>query len=274
MPAEALLLALGAAALHALWNLLLARSQDAEAAAAAMFALSAVAYAPVAVVTWDVGATAVPFVVASALLELVYLALLAAAYRRADLSLVYPIARGVAPVLVLVAGAAFVGAAVSAAEAAGVALVAAGIVLVRGLRGRTDRPGTALALATACCIAAYTLVDSRGIHHAASLPYLELVLAPPALLYLVAVCAAKGTSAVRRELGLPTLVGAAAAFGAYGLVLAALRLASAASVAAVRETSVVVAVVLAAPVLRERVGPARLAGAALVVLGVALLSLA
>jgi len=270
MPAEALLLALGAAALHALWNLLLARSQDAEAAAAAMFGLAALAYAPVAVVTWDVRAAAV----ASALLELVYLALLAAAYRRADLSLVYPTARGMAPVLVLAAGAAFLGAAVSAAEAVGVALVAVGVVLVRGLRGSTDRLGTALALATACCIAAYTLVDSRGIHHAASLPYLELVLAPPALLYLVAVCAAKGTSAVRRELGLPTLVGAAAAFGAYGLVLAALRLASAASVAAVRETSVVIAVVLAAPVLRERVGPARLAGAALVVLGVALLSLA
>ena len=274
MPAEALLLALGAAALHALWNLLLARSQDAEAAAAAMFGLAALAYAPVAVVTWDVRAAAVPFVVASALLELVYLALLAAAYRRADLSLVYPTARGMAPVLVLAAGAAFLGAAVSAAEAVDVALVAVGVVLVRGLRGSTDRLGTALALATACCIAAYTLVDSRGIHHAASLPYLELVLAPPALLYLVAVCAAKGTSAVRCELGLPTLVGAAAAFGAYGLVLAALRLASAASVAAVRETSVVIAVVLAAPVLRERVGPARLAGAALVVLGVALLSLA
>jgi drug/metabolite transporter (DMT)-like permease len=166
------------------------------------------------------------------------------------------------------------GARVSAGEAAGVVLVAVGIVLVRGLRVAPERLGLPLAVVIACCIAAYTLVDSRGIRHAAPLPYLELVLAPPALVYLVAVCAAKGTNAVRRELGLSTLVAAAASFGAYGLALAALRLASAASVAAVRETSVVIAVVLAAPLLRERVGPARLAGAALVAAGVGLLSIA
>ena len=274
MPASALLLALAAASLHALWNLLLARSRDAEAAAAVMFGIAAVAYAPVAAIAWDVHRAAIPFVVASASLELVYLVLLAAAYRRADLSVVYPVARGAAPVVVLAAGAAFVGAGVSAGEAAGVVLVAAGIVLVRGLRRAPDRLGVALGLTIACCIAAYTLVDSRGIRHAAPLAYLELVLAPPALLYLGGVCAARGTAAVRREIGIPTVVGALAAFGAYGLVLAALRLASAASVAAVRETSVLIAVVLAAPVLRERVGPGRIAGAVCVVAGVALLSLA
>jgi drug/metabolite transporter (DMT)-like permease len=274
VPASALLLALAAALLHALWNLLLARARDAETAAAVMFGISAIAYAPVAAVAWDVHRAAIPFVVASALLELAYMVLLAAAYRRADLSLVYPVARGAAPVLVLVAGAAFLAAGVSTGEAAGVALVAAGIVLVRGLRRAPDRLGFAVALTIACCIAAYTLVDSRGVRHAAPLAYLELVLAPPALLYLAGICAVKGTAAVRREVGLPTLVGALAAFGAYGLVLAALRLASAASVAAVRETSVLIAVVLAAPVLRERVGPGRLAGAVLVVGGVALLSLA
>jgi drug/metabolite transporter (DMT)-like permease len=274
VPVSALLLALGAAALHALWNLLLARARDAQAAAAVMFGLSAVVYAPVAAIAWDVRRSAIPYALASALLELAYLILLAAAYRRADLSLVYPVARGAAPVLVLAAGAALVGAGVSAGEAAGVVLVAAGILLVRGLRGSTDRAGFVLALAIAGCIAAYTLVDSRGVRHAAPLAYLELVLAPPALVYLGATWAARGTAAVRRELGVATVAGALAAFGAYGLVLAALRHASAASVAAVRETSVVIAVVLAAPVLRERVGPARLAGAALVVGGVALLSLA
>jgi len=271
---SALLLGLGAASLHASWNLLLARARDAEAAAAAMFALAGLLYAPVAIATWDVDSGAVPFVAASAALELLYLALLAAAYRRADLSLVYPVARGAAPVLVLGAGAAVLGTGVSAAEGAGVVLVAAGIVLVRGLRGASDALGLVLALAIAGCIAAYTLVDSRGIRHAAALPYLELVLAPPALLYLAGVCVAKGAGAVRRELGLATFAGAAAAFGAYALALAALRLAPAASVAAVRETGVVIAVVLAAPVLRERVGAARLAGAVLVVAGVALLSIA
>jgi drug/metabolite transporter (DMT)-like permease len=274
VPASALLLALAAASLHALWNLVLARARDAETAAAVMFGISAIAYAPVAAIAWDVHRAAIPFVVASALLELAYMVLLAAAYRRADLSLVYPVARGAAPVLVLVAGAAFLDAGVSTGEAAGVALVAAGIVLVRGLRRAPDRLGFALAVIIACCIAAYTLVDSRGVRHAAPLAYLELVLAPPALLYLAGICAVTGRAAVRREVGLPTVVGALATFGAYGLVLAALRLASAASVAAVRETSVLIAVLLAAPILRERVGPGRLAGAVLVVGGVALLSLA
>jgi drug/metabolite transporter (DMT)-like permease len=272
VPLSALLLALGAAVLHALWNLFLAGARDTEAAAAGMFGAAAVMYAPVAAIAWDVDHEVIPFVVASSLLELVYLVLLAAAYRRADLSLVYPVARGAAPVLVLIAGAVFVGTGVSTGEAAGVVLVALGILLVRGLNRTPGRSGLALALLIACCIAAYTLVDSRGIHHAAPLAYLELVLAPAALVYLAATCAVKGTAAVRAEIRPATFAGAAAAFGAYGLALAALRLASAASVAAVRETSVVIAVVLAGPVLREHVGAARVAGAACVVAGVGLLS--
>jgi drug/metabolite transporter (DMT)-like permease len=87
------------------------------------------------------------------------------------------------------------------------------------------------------------------------------------------VLAIKGVEPVRAEVTFPALLAAAASFGAYGLALAALQLASAASVAAVRETSIVIAVALAAPVLREQVGARRLAGAAVVVAGVALLSL-
>jgi drug/metabolite transporter (DMT)-like permease len=274
VPLEALLLALAAAALHAFWNLVLARARDAEAAVAVVLALSVALFAPVAAAVWDVSGAAVPFIAASAALELVYFALLAAAYRRAELSLVYPIARGGAPVLVLLGGVVALGSGTSSGEVAGVALVAAGVLLVRGLRGEADRVGLLLALAIACCIAGYTLVDSRGVRHAEPLVYLELVLAPVAVAYGAAMLAVKGRATVRRELGLASLLAAAAGFGAYSLVLAALRLASAASVAAVRETSVVIAVALAAPVLRERVGPARLAGAALVAGGVALLSLA
>lgn len=269
MPVTALLLALAAAALHALWNLLLARSHDTEAATAVVLALGVVVYAPVAAATWHVEAAVVPYIACSAALELAYFALLAAAYRRAALSIVYPLARGIAPVLVLLAGAVFLAARPSAGEAAGVVVVALGVLLVRGLRRAR---GVLYGVAIAGLIAAYTLVDSRGIRHADPIAYLELELAGPAALYLAAVLAAKGVAPVRRELGLRALVAGAAVFGAYGLVLAALRLASAASVAAVRETSVVIAVVLAAPVLRERVGPSRLAGAVLVAGGVALLS--
>ncbi len=79
---------------------------------------------------------------------------------------------------------------------------------------------------------------------------------------------------VGRKLGWATLVAALASYGAYALALLALKLASPASVAAVRETSVVIAVALAAPLLRERVGLTRLVGACLVAAGVALLGAA
>jgi drug/metabolite transporter (DMT)-like permease len=272
MPVSALLLALAAAGLHAFWNLIIARARDPEAATALVFSLSVLMYAPVAVFTWDVDASVVPFAVASAALELTYIVLLAAAYRRADLSVVYPVARGVAPVLVLAAGVAFLGSATSATEVVGVLFVAAGVALVRGIRVKAIR-GLLMGLAIACTIAAYTLVDSRGIRHADPIGYLEVVMAGPGLVYLTGVVALKGRSTVRAELNLPVVLAAAASLGAYALALAALRLASAASVAAVRETSVVIAVALAAPVLRERVGAGRLAGAAVVAAGVALLSL-
>ena len=94
MPLDALALALGAAVLHAAWNLLLARERDTEAAlAVALLALVATIALPAAL-TWRVESTAVPYIAGSAALELVYVALLAAAYRRYELSLVYPVAPG------------------------------------------------------------------------------------------------------------------------------------------------------------------------------------
>jgi len=95
----------------------------------------------------------------------------------------------------------------------------------------------------------------------------------PAVVYVTGLTKVKGLAAIRAEIGPATIAAGIATFGAYALVLAALQRASAASVAAVRETSVVIAAALAVVVLKEHVGPARLAGAALVAGGVALLSL-
>ena len=122
MPASALGLALAAAAVHAGWNLLLARQRDTEATTAVAFACFVVALAPVALATWRVEAGAWPFIAASAVLELAYLGLLAAAYRRFELSLVYPLARGLAPVLALAIVAVVATAFPSALEVAGVML--------------------------------------------------------------------------------------------------------------------------------------------------------
>ena len=99
MSGVALGLALGAAVLHALWNLLLARAEDPRLATAAALALAVVVFAPVAALAGQVHQEVWPYVGVSALLEAMYYLLLSAAYRRGDLSAVYPVARGAAPVL-------------------------------------------------------------------------------------------------------------------------------------------------------------------------------
>ena len=273
MPASAFGLALAAAFLHALWNVLIARARDPEAATAVALVAAVVLFAPVTAIVWDVEGAVWPYLLGTAAFHLAYFALLAAAYRRAELSLVYPLARGLAPVLVLVVGVAALGAATSASQAAGVCLVGAGIVLVRGLKRRGEWTGVAFGVSIAACIAAYTLIDNSGIQHANPITYLELATALAGAAYVAGVLGAKGAPAMRAEVSAVTVAAGLAMFGAYALVLAALRLAAAAPVAAVRETSIVIATAGAALFLHERFGPARLVGAVLVVAGVILLGL-
>jgi drug/metabolite transporter (DMT)-like permease len=273
VPLTALGLALVAAFVHALWNLLLARARDTEAATAVALVVAVVVFAFPAAAFWDVDRRVWPYAAGSAALELLYFGLLVAAYRRVELSLVYPVARGSAPVLVLVIAVAGLGASTSWKQAAGVGLVTGGIVLVRGRRKGT-KAGIAFGLAIGCCIACYTLVDKSGIRYATPISYLELSMILPAIAYAFAVARRKGSAALRAETNVASVVAGLATFGAYALVLAALRLAPAASVAAVRETSVIIATVLAVVFLNEEVGWVRMAGAVAVAAGIGLLSLA
>jgi drug/metabolite transporter (DMT)-like permease len=271
MPTSALLLALAAAFVHALWNVLLARARDVEAAVAVALVTAELVFAPVAVFTWDAERAVWPFLVVTGLLQLAYFALLATAYRLVPLSVVYPIARGGAPVLVLVIGAVFLGRGASWTEVGAVVLVVAGILLVRGFGGADSR-GVVFGLAIATCIAAYTLVDKSGVRHAEPITYLELSMLAPAAVYTAAVIRVKGGAAIRAAVVPASILAGVCTFGAYALVLAALQRAPAASVAAVRETSVVIAALLAALLLKERVSGTRVAGAVAVATGIALLA--
>jgi drug/metabolite transporter (DMT)-like permease len=274
MPLTAFLLAFAAACVHAGWNLLTARAEQSQAATGVSLAVGALVFAPVAAVTWDVDGAAVPYAIASVALELCYFVLLATAYQRGPLSVVYPVARGAAPVLVAVVSALFLGVSLSALQILGVLVVAGGIVLVRGF-DRQTRPGDlAIAIATAAAIAAYTLVDKQALEHADPLPYLELVIVPTTAIYLAATVRVAGAQAVRRAFDASAAVAGVGMFAAYALTLAALQRADAAPVAAVRETSIVIAMVLAATLMHERVGWLRASGAAVVFAGVVLLALA
>jgi uncharacterized membrane protein len=272
MPASALFLALAAAVVHATWNLLLSGTDDTHSATTVALVVGTLVFAPVAAIGWRFDSAALPYVAGSSALELLYLVLLSSAYTVAAMGFVYPIARGSGPILVLIAGAVVAGGRVSLPAAFGVVLVAGGIVLVRGMR-RGGRPrDLALALSVGACIAGYTLVDKHGIVHAAPVAYLEVVFWVTAVVYVLGVWRARGAAALRAAVGWRTVLAGVGFFGAYALTLAALRLASAASVAAVRESSVVMAAAALAISGREEISFERFAGAVAVVAGIALIS--
>lgn len=276
MPASALALALAAAFMHASWNVLLAGARDSEAATAVATLTGVALLIPVAVVTGGVESAALPFAAASAALHVAYLGLLARAYRGGEVSVVYPVSRGSAPVLVLVIGAAALGEGASPTQVAGVLAVSVGVLLVQSRgpeRSRYAPRDLLFGLAIGVVIAAYTLVDAEGVDRARAPAYLALLLGPAAVVYAAALWTAGRGPELRAELRPRAVVTGALLVGAYGAVLAALRLAEAAPVAAVRESGVVIAALMAAAFLHEQVGSRRLAGAVLVAGGVAAVAL-
>lgn len=270
MPPLALVLALGAAFLHAAWNLMLARTRDNDAALGVAMVIGPLVLLPLALVRWRLEPGVLPYVLLSSVFELAYFALLAWSYRRAELSLVYPIARGLAPVLVLVGSALFLGMAPAPVQALGVFTVGIGVILVRGLRAPARLSDVLVAATIAVMIASYTLIDQQGLKFADPLTYLVLVVGLPGTVYLAAVGARGGRARIRAAATPQVLAGGIAVVSAYGLVLAALTMAHAASVAAVREVSIVIATALAALVLHEHVSRSRWLGSVVVVAGIAL----
>jgi len=274
VPTTPLVLALCAAFVHAVWNLLLSRARDSEAATAVALTAGTLAFAPVAAATWHLSSQALPYAAGSAVLELLYLGMLARAYQQGELTFVYPVARGSAPLLILLFSVSVLGLSIHVAAVIGVCLVAAGVLLVRG--GGARPRDMRFALAIGASIAAYTLLDKQGLKHARPLPYLVLVIGIPALVYVPLLAWRRSPAALKAELNAASLAAGLGMLGAFGLALAAIRLAPSSSLAgvqAVRESSVVIAALLARAVLAERVTGRRLAGAAAVAAGVAAIAL-
>ena len=265
------------AMLHAAWNAIVKSAGDkllttvlvtAGAALLAAFALPLLA--PPAPASW-------PFIAASVALQVVYFALLAAAYHRADMSLAYPLMRGTAPLLVALASAWWVGEHLSAWGWAGVGVISAGILgMAAAARGGT-RSGLGLALINAAVIAAYTLVDGLGVRRSgAPAAYTAWVFLFTGLVLLAWALAARRGEFIRHlaSHGHLGLLAGAGTLVAYGLALWAMTSAPVATVAALRETSILFGTAIAALVLKERVGAIRLAAACVIAAGAALLRLA
>ena len=273
MPASVLAAVLGAALLHASWNAAIKAEPDKLQAAVAVTLGAALLGALALVFLPAPAAASWPYLAASSVLQVVYYLLLAATYRDADISHAYPLMRGTAPVLVALLNSG--NEALQLPQLGAIALVCAGgAVICLGGRGlRSSRRTFVLALLTALVIAAYTLVDGLGVRRSG---------APAAYTAWLFLLTGMGVAlACRRRLGglpaylaarpLVALGGGLATAGSYGIALWAMTLAPIAVVAALRETSIVFAALIAAWALRERVGPARIAGAVLIAGGAALL---
>jgi drug/metabolite transporter (DMT)-like permease len=273
VPPEALAFALAAAVTHAGWNVILAGRRDSESATAGALAFAVLLGLPVAAFTWRLEAGALPFLAASSALTIGYFLLLGAAYHRAELSLVYPLARGAGPLVALAGAWLVLDHAPTAGEAVGVVVVAAGIVLVRGVGPHGDAVGVLMALGIGVCIGSSVLLDQRGLEHADPITYSLLALTVSAVVHGARVLRRRGAAAVRAELGPAVALAGALCIVSYVLFLWALERGPAGPLAAARETSVVIATVLAALMLREGVTRGRLAGSVVVFAGVAVLGL-
>ncbi len=284
----AIALALAAAVIHATWNVLVKVSGDPMATFQRATIAAAILVTPPTAVAWfllgrpGISPSAAGWCALSAALELSYLWLLAAAYRRGELSVVYPIARGSAPLLAVIAGLGLLGERLTPAQLAGVALLLLGILAVT--LPQTSGRATIPALLTGVAIASYTAVDRVGVRLSTPWLYGWLLVVLIAVSVPVSLWIASGIApSARAGLEKPAaavlsrrkafLIGAFM-WGGYMLVLWALSLAPLSVVAPVRETSVVGVAAWGVWRLRESKGAAlKVSGAVATLAGVTLLAL-
>jgi drug/metabolite transporter (DMT)-like permease len=248
----------GAAILHVAWNVLLKTAGDPLRAAAIGLTSGAAIIVPGAAIGWlltgrpPIPAEAILLGIVSGILEAAYFAFLAAAYRRGDLSVVYPIARGTAPLLAVAVGIGILGEQLGPPGIAGVAALLVGLLALqrpwRFLRsaGRADRdPAVAFALATGVMIAAYSAVDRVGVRLVEPWFYAGLIwLSGSAFLWSWVWVTGRGarSAAAAAPLDRPrAAIGGWITMGAYLLILAAFTVAPLTAVAPLRESAIVLA---------------------------------
>ncbi|QVN20674.1 DMT family transporter [Burkholderia pyrrocinia] len=271
-------LVLCSALLHAIWNAFLHVSEDRLVQLGTM-SLPYLAFGVAGAVLLPAPAPAAwPYVAASAALEVAYCFTLARAYRSGEFGQIYPIARGMSPLLVSVLALAVLHEQPTPFGFAGIALVSFGIMSLALRRGfRFSGEGVPYALLTGVFIAAYSICDGIGSRVSGSaLGYIAWVYLLWSVPQLVLVCAVRGGPRAVLGSRIALTQGAIAgtiSLAAYGIVILAYRHLPVATVSALRETSSIFAVAIGWFVMRERPGAQRLAACALVVAGAALIRL-
>ncbi len=261
-----------AALLHASWNVMVKRSDDAAADLATLTLGASLLAAPLLWLVPAPAPAAWPFLLASNLIHVGYYATLVATYRHADLSVGYPLMRGSAPLLVALFGALVLGEWPSAGMWVGIALISGGVVSLAFAQGWHAGAGraTSFALANAAMIAAYTLVDAAGARSAGTtLGYVLWMFFLEGLPFAAFMLWRRGPAFVAhaRARWRSGLAGGACSALAYGIAVWAMTVAPVGAVSALRETSVVFALLLGALLLGERLTLRRWIGVAAVLAG-------
>jgi len=259
---------LGAALLHASWNVLVKSGADPQLETINIALGSGLVALVIAIVLPAPAEASWPWLAGSAVVHILYFMFLAGAYRWGELSYTYPVMRGGGPMIVAVVGALALGEVLPPAEALGVLAICAGILGFAS--GRHDPRATAFAIANAVVIAAYTLIDAQGARlSGAPLSYTLWFFAANGVVILLYGLARRGPAVGQyfKRNWKTAMLGGSCAVGAYGIALWAMTLAPVALVAVLRETSVVFAAVIATFVLKEKMTRRRLIATGAVLLG-------
>ena len=277
MPLSIMAIVLCAAILHASWNFMVKRIPDKFISMSAVvlghipFSLTAIMISPLPL------SAALPYLILSAMLHTGYQFFLLNSYRVGDLSQVYPLARGVAPMLVTGFSLFFLGVGLSAVQLAAIFMIGCGIVSLscaRQIDGLRWVKPVVLALATGCFIAAYSLTDGLGARMAGTaVGYYAWLSLLNAAIFAVLVEKARPGSLKKVALqNLPlTLLGGGLSFAAYASITWAFTRAPIALVTALRETSIIFALLFGTCFLKERLSGAKIIATLLTLFGVILL---
>ena len=273
MELSVFLAVLAAAFMHASWNLLVKLKLDRFMSLFLLQTLMGLmGIAMLFVFAWPTRES-LPYALVSGVLHTGYNIFLARSYRDGDLSLVYPIARGTAPLITLLATWLVASEQIDAVTAIAIGVLVTGIWLMAAGKSKAlklDKTSLFFALGTSCFIAAYTVVDGLGgrLSGAAS-GYTAVVFILDAIFLFAAGLYMRGPGILRSVAPYwkSGIVGSTLSAGAYWIVIWAMTQAPIAAVAALRETSILFVILMSAKFLKEHISWSRVAGGVLVVIG-------
>lgn len=275
MTTPILLAVLGAAFLHALWNAMIKLGTSKVGAMVVLsvvevpIGLAVAAFRPALI--WE----AWPWVIAAGLTHFGYKFFLTSAYQRGDLSRVYPLARGAAPLILALVGWLFLPDDLSLQDYAAIALLGLGIFTMASgvFRHREDRRLVPYALGSAAATALYTMIDGMGARVSGdAIAYVAWVFVADGIIFTGGMLALKGVDVLprHRRAWAGGAFASLASYGSYAISIWAMTKAPIALVAALRETSILFAVLIGAFFFRERFGRDKALAAGLILLGVIL----